>query len=104
MPAVPKSSFSFIGYFMSKTYIGIDVSKDHLDAYARPIGDTRKFTNDEPGIQELVAWAKKHQPERIILESTGPYSKDALTALLLESLPAVIVNARQARDFAKGMG
>jgi transposase len=89
---------------MSKTFIGIDVSKDRLDAYARPIGDIQKFTNDGPGIQELVAWARKHQPERIILESTGPYSQEALTALLLESLPAVIVNARQARDFANGLG
>ena len=93
-----------MGMFMSKTYLGIDVSKDHLDAYARPVGDTHQFANDEAGIAELVAWAKRHQPERIIFESTGHYGKQAVTALLLECLPAVIVNARQARDFANGMG
>jgi transposase len=89
---------------MNKTYLGIDVSKDHLDAYARPGGDTCQFTNDDVGIAALVGWAKKHQPERIIFESTGHYSKPAVTALLLESLPAVVVNARQARDFANGLG
>lgn len=89
---------------MSKTYIGIDVSKDHLDAYARPSGDARRFANDAAGIRELVAWARRHQPERIVSESTGHYGREAVTALLLESLPAVIVNARQARDFAKALG
>jgi transposase len=89
---------------MSQTYIGIDVCKDHLDAYARPSGDTQQFANDEAGIAALVAWARKHQPERILFESTGHYCREAVTALLLESLPAVVVNARQARDFAKGLG
>lgn len=89
---------------MSKTYLGVDVSKDHLDAFARPCGETQQFTNDDAGIAELVTWARKHLPERIIFESTGHYSKPAYTALLLESLPAVIVNARQARDFANGLG
>ncbi len=36
------------------------------------------------------------------LESTGPYQKAAVGALLAEGLPAV-VNARQVRDFAKAM-
>jgi transposase len=89
---------------MSVTYSGVDVCKDYLDAHIRPIGESRRFTNDESGIKELVAWLKKYQPERIVFESTGHYQKAAVTALLLESLPAVVVNARQARDFAKGMG
>jgi transposase len=43
-------------------------------------------------------------PERVIFESTGPYQKAAVGALLAEHLPAVVINARQARDFAKGIG
>ena len=42
--------------------------------------------------------------QRIAFESTGPYQKAAVGALLAEGLPAVVVNARQVRDFAKGHG
>ena len=84
--------------------IGIDVSKDSLDAETLPTGQRRHFTNDAAGIAELVEWARSFDPERIILESTGHYQKAAVGALLAASLPAVVVNARQARDFAKGLG
>jgi transposase len=39
----------------------------------------------------------------IVFESTGPYQKATVGALLAEGLPAVVVNARQVRDFAKAM-
>lgn len=89
---------------MSRILIGVDVSKDHLDATARPANESRRFANDPAGIEALVAWAKPFAPERIVFESTGHYQKKAVGALLAASLPAVVVNARQVRDFAKGMG
>ena len=84
--------------------IGIDVSKDALDTQALPTGQRRRFTNDATGIAELVEWARPLAAERIILESTGHYQKAAVGALLAAALPAVVVNARQARDFAKALG
>ena len=84
--------------------IGIDVSKDALDTHALPTGQRRRFTNDAAGIAELVEWARPLAAERIILESTGHYQKAAVGALLAAGLPAVVVNARQARDFAKALG
>jgi len=89
---------------MNRTFIGIDVSKDTLEAYVRPVSLRRCFANTAAGIAELVAWARPHAPERIVFESTGPYHKAAVGALLVEELPAVVVNARQVRDFAKGLG
>lgn len=89
---------------MSRTLIGVDVCKDFLDAHARPAGAKRRFDNTPDGIEQLVAWAQPLAPERIILESTGPYQKAAVGALLAAGLPAVVVNARQVRDFAKGTG
>src|SRR5258707_5950414 len=83
---------------------GVDVSKDHLDAYARIANLRKRFTNDPAGIAELLAWLKPLALDRIIFESTGPYQKAAVGALLAEGLPAVVVNARQVRDFAKGTG
>ena len=89
---------------MSRTLIGVDVCKDFLDAHARPTGLRQRFANDPAGIEQLVAWAQALAPDRVVLESTGPYQKAAAGALLAAGLPAVVVNARQVRDFAKGTG
>jgi transposase len=89
---------------MSRIFIGVDVSKDHLDAAVRPTNESRRFANDPAGIDALVAWARPFAAERIVFESTGPYQKKAVGALLAATLPAVVVNARQVRDFAKALG
>jgi transposase len=89
---------------MTRVLIGVDVCKDSLDAHARPVGASRRFDNTPEGVDQLVAWARGHGPERIVFESTGPYQKAAVGALLAAGLPAVVVNARQVRDFAKGTG
>jgi transposase len=89
---------------MSRVFLGVDVSKDYLDAAARPINQTRRFANDPDGIAALLAWAAPLCPERVVFESTGSYQKKAVGALLAAGLPAVVVNARQVRDFARATG
>jgi len=84
--------------------MGVDVSNEYLDADTLPNSSKRRFPNDAAGIAELLEWARAVAPERIIFESTGHYQKAAVGALLAASLPAVVVNARQVRDFAKGLG
>ena len=89
---------------MSRLLIGVDVSKDQLDATVRPNNESRRFANDPAGIDALVTWARSFAPERIVFESTGHYQQKAVGALLTAGLPAVVVNARQVRDFAKATG
>jgi transposase len=89
---------------MPPTFIGIDVSQEHLDVHVRPSSLRRRFANTAAGIAELLDWVRPHAAERIVFESTGPYQKAAVGALLAEGLPAVVVNARQVRDFARAMG
>jgi transposase len=88
---------------MQRTFIGIDVSQDHLDVHVRPAALRQRFANTPAGIAALIDWVRPHAAERIVFESTGPYQKAAVGALLAEGLPAVVVNARQVRDFAKAM-
>ena len=88
---------------MQRIIIGIDVSKDFLDAHVRPTSIRKRFANDAAGHAELLAWAKPLAADRILFESTGPYQMAAVGALLADGLPAVVVNARQVRDFAKAM-
>jgi transposase len=89
---------------MDRTFVGVDVCKDFLDAATLASSHQRRFANDPAGVAELVAWARELAPERIVFESTGHYQKLAVGALLAATLPAVVVNARQVRDFAKGLG
>jgi transposase len=89
---------------MPHTFIGVDVSQDHLDVHVRPSAVRQRFANTAAGIAELVAWVQPLGAERILFESTGPYQKAAVGALLAQGLPAVVLNARQVRDFAKAMG
>ncbi len=88
---------------MNRTFIGVDVSQDYLDVHVRPSAVRQRFANTTAGIAELLAWVRPHHAERILFESTGPYQKAAVGALLAAGLPAVVVNARQVRDFAKAM-
>ena len=59
---------------MSRIFIGVDVSKEWLDAAVRHAPQLpRRFANDPDGIDQLVAWARYVGPERIVFESTGLY-------------------------------
>jgi transposase len=86
-----------------RIFIGVDVSQDFLDVHVRPTSMRQRFANTSAGIADLVAWVRPLGAERILFESTGPYQMAAVGALLAEGLPAVVVNARQVRDFAKAM-
>jgi transposase len=85
-------------------FIGIDVSKDHLDVHARPTGDTLRVNNDSDGIARLVAWVRDRPATRVVLEATGGLELPALAALAAAGQPVVAINPRQARDFAKAAG
>ena len=83
--------------------VGIDVSKGHLDVAARPGGRFR-VANDPAGIAELVARLRRLAPSLVVLEATGGYEADARAALLAAGVPAAVVNPRQVRQFAAGIG
>lgn len=85
-------------------HVGIDVSKATLDVVIEPTHEHWQVAQDERGIQQLVERLQQVQPERIVLEATGGYELAVLAALGCAELPAVAVNPRQVRDFAKAMG
>jgi transposase len=88
----------------SEAYVGVDVSKDQLDVKALPCNETRQFSNDDPGIKKLVTFVRKIDPQLIVFESTGGLEMAAVSSLIENHLPVVVVNPRQVRDFAKATG
>ena len=88
----------------SEAYVGIDVSKDHLDVKVLPSNDLQQFPNDDAGINSLIKWLKKFRPTLIVFEATGGLEMSALSSLIEHQMPVVVVNPRQVRDFAKAVG
>jgi transposase len=85
-------------------FVGIDVSKERLDIAIRPTGEVFVVARDEAGLSDLVKRLKAVGPELIVLEATGGYEQVVLAALLGAGLPAVAVNPKQVRDFARALG
>ena len=85
-------------------FVGIDVSKDALDLYIRPLGLTAQFANDSSGHDELIAFLKGHPLKLIALEASGGYEKVLVAELASRSLPITVINPRQIRDFAHAAG
>ena len=85
-------------------YVGIDVAKARVDVAIRPGRDRREISNDEPGIAALVAQMQQLNPAALVLEASGGLELSLVAALASASLPVVVVNPRQVRDFAKATG
>lgn len=85
-------------------FIGIDVAKDELVVAIRPSGEVWTVANTVTAVRGLVARWQEAPPTLIVLEATGGYEGVAASALATAGLPVVVINPRQARDFAKATG
>jgi len=86
-----------------KTFVGIDVSKAKLDV---AVGDEPVFTvpNSPEGHAELAERLVRLNPSKVLMEATGGMESPAAAAMYRAGLPVLIVNPRQAREFARSMG
>lgn len=84
--------------------IGVDVSKQSLEVAVHKSDYHFRCPNDPKKFPALIAELISLRPKRIVLEATGGLEKPLLQALRRVALPAVLVNPRQVRDFAKALG
>ena len=88
----------------SDVFVGIDVSKANLDVATYPDVQEKTFSNDQAGISALLDHLKAQAPTLIVLEATGGLEVSVAGALCNVGFPVVVINPRQARDFAKATG
>lgn len=84
--------------------VGVDVSKDWLDAHALPSGAAERFSNDHAGLDGLVAWLGSHGADVVALEATGGLESLSVAVLSAADIPVVVVNPAQVRSFAASLG
>ena len=85
-------------------FVGIDVAKAQLDIALRPSGERWVVANDASEVTTLVERLQTLHPTLIVLEATGGLERLVTSALATAGLPVVVVNPRQARDFARATG
>ena len=93
-----------MGTSTSEVYIGIDVSKTELDVAIWDSTRYYQFSNDEKGIKALINRIKGLSPTLIVLEASGGLEMAIVMAMVEKGLPAVIINPKRIRDFARSIG
>ena len=84
--------------------IGIDISKDTLDAYWLSNRKHKQFANSKTGLRALTHWIRQAEASLVVFEATGVYHRLLETGLATHDIPFARVNPRQARRFAEGTG
>ena len=85
-------------------FVGVDVGKFQMDVARSGAEDVWVLSNDEAGIEELVARLREAVPELVVMEATGGFEMPAAAALAAADIPVVIANPRHCRSFAKSTG
>lgn len=85
------------------TWIGIDVSKSHVDV-AIWHGRQWRETTDSVGLARLVDAVLRSAADLAVLEASGGYEMPVAAALAAAGVPIAVVNPRQVRHFAQAAG
>ncbi len=89
---------------MSEIHIGIDIGKDALDICVYESGQYWQESNSEIGIRRLMNRLGRFSITRLLVEATGGYERALVEAAIEQSIPVVIVQPIQVRQFAKAQG
>ena len=86
------------------SFVGIDVSKFKFDVMILPTGMHLSEAYDAVGIGRLVEQLAPLGTCLIVLEATGGFERQLAAALVDAGHHVAVVNPRQVRDFARGIG
>jgi len=89
---------------LPSVFAGVDVSKARLDVALSGSDEVSSVPNSPDGIVQLVQRLGERQPTLVVMEATGGFEFATAAALAAASIPVVIANPRQVRDFAKSTG
>ena len=85
------------------SFVGIDVSKSKFDVVILPEGTHLTCSYDGEGIGKFLAQLPQHDCV-VVLEATGGFERRLAAELVAAGRQTAIVNPRQVRDFARGIG
>lgn len=89
---------------ITKTFVGVDVSKDHLDVFLKPSDESFREKNSKEGIENLFEHLRKHNLESIVCEASGGYETLLVQECVKTNKSVRIEDPRRIRSFAKAKG
>lgn len=88
----------------SPVFVGVDVAKKSWDVHLLPAGKSLKLAADEGGLATLVAELAPSENALVVMEASGGYERELAAELVAAGHRVAVVNPRQVRDFARGVG
>jgi transposase len=85
-------------------HVGIDVGKDRLDLATADKSHVHSFDNTPQGISAIIILLQTLNPQRIVVEASGPYDRSLVASCLENVLPICRIQPAQARAFARARG
>jgi len=87
-----------------ETFVGVDIAKDSLDVCFLDTEKRFTMTNDQTGFRQLLRELPTVGSCLVVVEATGGYQREMVTELITAGHLVAVVNPRQVRDFARGLG
>lgn len=84
--------------------VGIDVAKDKVDACIRALSLRQTCPSTAQGQRKLIAWLRKHQVNKAVMEASGGYERGWAKSLRQAGIKVRIVDPRRVRSFALSAG
>ena len=87
-----------------ETNLGIDISKATLEVAVHETNTHWTTKHEFTEFPRLIEALRSLTPTRIIVEASGGLEHLLVSCLATAGLPVIVVNPRQARDFARAIG
>jgi transposase len=88
----------------TRTFVGVDVSKDYLDVAFPGATSNWRTRNDRQGIQALGRKLETLDCPHLVCEATGNLTRSLAANLAKRKIAFSRINPRQVRDFARATG
>ena len=86
------------------TFVGIDIAKQSFDVGLLPAGQPVTLSNDAHGFEQLLRRLPPPETCLVVVEASGGYQRGLVAELVAAGHRVAVVNPRQVRDFARGLG
>jgi len=89
---------------LSKTFVGVDVSKEWFDVAVTPSRSSWRVPYTQEALTEFVRQLLPLNVALVVTEACGRLERPLARALEQAHIPVAVVNPRHIRDFAKSVG
>jgi transposase len=85
-------------------FVGMDVSKAHVDIAIHERAEVRRFDNHGAGLRTALEWLAEHEVALVVVEATGRLHETPTRLMRAAGLAVAVLNPGRVRHFARAKG